>query len=294
MRRSRSRTNELPFGEEHSNGSVLPDHGLATGRSRGQRVLDRRHHNLCDTRVDRSRIHSTGVPRRGSVWTHNRGFLFWGADRLIVSGADAAVLRELFGLMSPDTLVICDDLDFSLALGRYSIPPAEDGASWTNSPLGTVLNSAKYHGLKAATAELESLVRAFVVQHPILRTVDLAVAIPPSNLSRSARPDLAPLLVGVVADVLVVSIEPLSRTKHVASQKTASDLEELRQAQSGSMSAQHGKLAGASVLLVDDLYGSGATMEEASRAVRASGARLVYGLVIAKTAKFMQGYPYEG
>jgi len=60
-------------------------------------------------------------------------------------------------------------------------------------------------------------------------------------------------------------------------------LNDRRAALAGAFSVSTGKLDGKSVLLLDDLYRSGASMEEAARAIRASGAKAVYALALTRT-----------
>jgi glutamine phosphoribosylpyrophosphate amidotransferase len=48
-------------------------------------------------------------------------------------------------------------------------------------------------------------------------------------------------------------------------------------------------LADKTVIIVDDTYGSGGTMEETTRACRSAGAKEVLGLTATKNAKSTQG-----
>ncbi|HKT09107.1 MAG TPA: phosphoribosyltransferase family protein [Gemmatimonadaceae bacterium] len=61
------------------------------------------------------------------------------------------------------------------------------------------------------------------------------------------------------------------------------ELKDRRAALAGAFTASAEARQGKSVLLLDDLYRSGASMEEAARAIRKSGAKAVYALALTRT-----------
>lgn len=203
-------------------------------------------------------------------------------------------LQELFRTLSDTTLVIRDSLSLSLALDRYNIPPNADAGrdDWTYSDTGEVLNEAKYRYKESAERLLGAKLVKLVAGHPVLSRVDAVCAIPASNADRESRPDPAKNWVAAISDDLLIDATTITRTREVKSQKDIeNDVAALAANQEQSMEAVPGEVAGRRVLIIDDMYGSGGTMQEANRALREAGAADVFSLVVAKHARYMQGSP---
>jgi ComF family protein len=83
---------------------------------------------------------------------------------------------------------------------------------------------------------------------------------------------------------LAYSSKALSRQRETESQVDLNG-EERRRNVAGAFSASTEKVRGKVVLVVDDIITTGATMQECARALLTAGAREVYGLSVARTAK---------
>jgi len=148
------------------------------------------------------------------------------------------------------------------------------------SEIGELLYRLKYQG-DSSGVELLSRVTADFVSGKGL-PIDIVVPIPPSK-QRSVQP--VALIAKSVASRLDIAYDSkaLRKVKETPQLKSMTELIDRRAALAGAFSVSTGKLDGKSVLLLDDLYRSGASMEEAARAIRASGAKAVYALALTRT-----------
>lgn len=73
----------------------------------------------------------------------------------------------------------------------------------------------------------------------------------------------------------------LKRTKHRRPQASLNEAERLKNL-SGAFEYEGASLAGRTIILIDDIVTTGATLNEAALALRAQGAKIIYGLVLAK------------
>jgi ComF family protein len=151
-------------------------------------------------------------------------------------------------------------------------------------PLRSVVRGMKYHRQEALRRRLGSLLAA-AVRTRAAKTPDLVLSVPMHWRRRLARGyDHARVLAVTLADELRLPLgHELVRTRHTPPQARLSRslrLENVR----GSFEVQ-GKitLAGAHVLLVDDVTTTGATADEASRVLLQAGASSVTLAVIAKS-----------
>jgi len=200
-------------------------------------------------------------------------------------------MERLLGLMTR-VLTVQDACDISHCLDFYRYPEETDQSpeEWPYTPTGGRLKQAKYKGIRSAAAVLEDALVDFVTGHPGLARCD-AVAAMPRSTQHGDRPDWPPLWASAIADALGAKRVALQRTRPTRPQKDIEDLEERTRNQRGSMVADT-TASGRSVLVVDDLYMQGDSMEEAARALRESGATSVFGLCIAKTVKGCRAYPF--
>jgi predicted amidophosphoribosyltransferase len=167
--------------------------------------------------------------------------------------------------------LIRDDLPLSLALGRYNIPPKAEGDDWSLSPIGSLLSDAKYGEVVDAEARLTRLVLNYAERQPILSRVGSICAVPSSNdEGRGLRPNLPAQWAAQLSEHLGASLIQLRRNRIVPSQKRIKGTKAALHAnQVQSMIAP--PVDDSPILLIDDLYGSGATVHEAYRALREGG-----------------------
>lgn len=111
--------------------------------------------------------------------------------------------------------------------------------------------------------------------------IDVIVPIPPSNPSRRVTADIAEgigKLLGVP-----VSLKALQKIKATPNIKNMADFEK-EKVLAGALSADMSQLSGKTILLVDDLYDSGATMTAATKAAYDQGkAKIVYAFAVTRT-----------
>jgi len=95
----------------------------------------------------------------------------------------------------------------------------------------------------------------------------------------------AQLIAEVLSEELGLALETkgLKRIKNTGAQMEIKDGDKRKTNVKGCFSADREKFSGKTVLLVDDVYTSGATIKEAASALRQAGAKEINVLVLAKT-----------
>jgi ATP-dependent DNA helicase RecQ len=154
------------------------------------------------------------------------------------------------------------------------------GADWGRSPTGEQVYRLKYQGDRAALQPLVEQAAALCHEHPELAEVDAIVPVPPST-PREFDP------VGAVVEALgkqlglpVWSI--LHKTRQTRPQKELQSLAQKRANVRGAFAIK-GQARGKRLLIMDDLYDSGATLEEAARMLKQAGATRLCVLALTST-----------
>lgn len=149
------------------------------------------------------------------------------------------------------------------------------------TPLGELLFRFKY---RADQAALTAIV-AKTVEYLGPRTrgkFDLLIPVPPSNPTRVWACRLAEEIAAGLG--VPYSDSALTKIKATGELKSVADPEIRREMLQGAFQANALEVRGKTVLIVDDLYRSGATLEAAAEAVTGVGsARAVYVLAITRT-----------
>jgi ComF family protein len=136
--------------------------------------------------------------------------------------------------------------------------------------LQSAVQGLKYHGVRALAEPLGARVAAAVAR---LRPA-MVVPVPASAARiRSRGYNQAALIAAACARSLGVPAEPLAliRLRETRSQVGLTRLERLENVV-GAFAADPARVTGAAVLLVDDVYTTGATLRECLTALRAAGA----------------------
>ncbi len=171
------------------------------------------------------------------------------------------------------------------ALGPYSLTKDDN---WLHGSYGMAVRRAKYHMDLDAELWMQAELIQFARRHPVLRNVDAVAATPRRDESEVK---LGERLASTVATGLGVDLVRPRMVRPTEEQKgppeSASETEMIERIR-GSMIVDD-TLANKRVLIVDDVLGSGGTMREIGRTLRAAGASSVLGLSVAKDAKFTRG-----
>lgn len=168
--------------------------------------------------------------------------------------------------------------DDFVALGYYAHPNTRK-----------LLTHLKYHSATCLVESLRAFVRRFRTEHvgvwPWVGALSLTLCGVPSDEKRVRERGIDHI--GYLLDVVQVELVPwatrevvLKRKRHIT-QNAALPATELRKANVHGVFEATKSVTGP-VLLVDDVYTTGATWGEAARTLREAGASKVYGLVFAK------------
>jgi len=154
------------------------------------------------------------------------------------------------------------------------------GAEWSRSPVGELAYRLKYQNDLSALPPLVEQALALCAEHPELADVDAIVPVPPST-PRPSDP------VSALADALGTRLErPVQRvvvkTRNTKPQKEMHTLAQKRANVAGAF-AVRGDVRGQRLLILDDLYDSGATLEEVCRVLRQAGAARLCVLTLTRT-----------
>lgn len=169
-----------------------------------------------------------------------------------------------------------DNLDLSFALSMNY-----DGDERT--AIGELEFQAKFNGNEEAEEQLTKICNEWIDKLPFLKNSDYICAMPSSNYAVTGLPNR------IVANLKGFDFEDISDkvkwTSKIRSNKDAkSPLEKLKNLEkSGLEISRDVRLRGKTVLLFDDLYMSGVTMQYVAMKLKEAGASRVFGLCIVKS-----------
>jgi hypothetical protein len=137
-----------------------------------------------------------------------------------------------------------------------------NGSEWSRSGVGSLTYRLKYEGDVSVVSELVAQTLELGRLHPELFQVDTILPVPPSN----PRPmDPVQVFCTALAQSLNCPVlNNLSKTRRTEPQKGLKTLAQKRDNVRGAFALSSG-LKGKRVLLIDDLFDSGATLEEITR-----------------------------
>ena len=170
----------------------------------------------------------------------------------------------------------------------YSVPIGEDeyGHQRFDTPrteLGELLDRLKYSGDQTALGELVETAATFVGGWAEARGIEMLVPVPPSK-QRAVQPALQ--VATALAAKLGIAYEPqaITKLKETPELKNVSDYDERLRLLAGAHSVDATRVAGKSILLFDDLYRSGATMNSIAALLLDTGkAAKVIALTLTRT-----------
>jgi ATP-dependent DNA helicase RecQ len=154
------------------------------------------------------------------------------------------------------------------------------GANWSRSGPGELAYRLKYQDDLSVLPSLVNLAVALIAEHPELAQVDAIVPVPPST----PRPhDPVSSFAKALAERLALAVLPvLTKARMTEPQKAMHTLAQKHANVSGAFALQS-PVNGKRLLVIDDLYDSGATLEEIVRLLKGAGAVQVCVLTLTRT-----------
>jgi len=167
--------------------------------------------------------------------------------------------------------------DAGWALGFHS---QFTGADWARSEAGELAYRLKYQGDLSVLPALVEQATTLIADHPELAQVDAVVPVPPSTLRLN---DPVSSFAKALAQRLGLGFLPvLSKSRQTTPQKEMHTLAQKRVNVAGAFDLKS-PIKGKRLLVIDDLFDSGATLEEIYRFLRRSGAAGVFVLTLTRT-----------
>lgn len=175
-----------------------------------------------------------------------------------------------------DIVFLRDLLDVSIAL---SLNFEEDGQ--TRTLIGDLEKTAKYDGNVPAVGLLAEKVDDFIDRNHAYRNADCVCAMPSSNVGEMNLPNhIVSRLKRFQGENISHLISFTSKTESLKNAEGANKMEILKH--SGLEISPGADLSGKTVILLDDLYMSGATLQFAAMKLQEAGAKKILGLCLVK------------
>jgi len=208
----------------------------------------------------------------------------WGKilELLGLSGKSISSLKDILSQGEFKPLSLNGEFDSGYALGEYRarLDPAKK-----RTPVGELAHGFKYKYDKNSGMRLAELAVRFIKQNEEFRTADLILTVPPSFTSRPFDP------VSLLAEEVSVNTDIpyrkglIKRVRLTKLQKRTLDKRSKMQNVSGAFELiDRNTIKDKNVLLLDDLYASGATIDEVTRILKQRGAKHVFALTLIKTS----------
>ncbi len=154
------------------------------------------------------------------------------------------------------------------------------GANWNRSETGELTYRLKYQGDQSLLPLLVEQATALIADHPELAQVDAVVPVPPSTLR--ANDPVSSFAKALAQKLGLPYLPALVKSRQTAPQKEMHTLAQKQSNVAGAFSVQS-PMKGKRLLVVDDLYDSGATLEEIHRHLQRAGAVKVNVLTLTRT-----------
>ncbi|MCM0594159.1 MAG: hypothetical protein HEQ35_04780 [Gloeotrichia echinulata IR180] len=216
------------------------------------------------------------------------GEFSWG---VYIKGADEdnAIEIENFCNFLQDAIYIDDDLDESFALSYHTKTSPSGG--YERTPVGQLVRDAKPYdrgwnaGNQGKAEELAQLMVEFIQAHPTYANADLLAAVPPSNPNKPF--DLPTYLVEIIAQSTnqTIATSSLKKVRTTRQMKECRTIQEKIDNIKDAFAADAATFKGKTIILVDDIYQTGFSINEVGRVLKQTGDKYILGLVATKTAQ---------
>jgi ComF family protein len=163
-------------------------------------------------------------------------------------------------------------------------PPALDGiraVAFFEGPLRLAIHHFKYRNGQPLATPLGQLLADYLTRHHLPADVIVAVPLHPTRLRERGYNQSALLARQLSQATGLPVVEGCLRRVRVTVPQIDLTAAQRRENVTGAFDCADDRLAGQRVLLIDDVYTTGATLEACAAAVRAHGARSVWALALA-------------
>jgi len=151
------------------------------------------------------------------------------------------------------------------------------------SELGELLYKLKYRADRSAVDSIAETAAEFLAEKWRVN-VDLILPVPPSNTGRKRQPVLEVATAISERTGIELCLDGLVKVKQTPQLKDVFNFKERVAALEGAFTVEKAKIQGKSVLLFDDLFRSGATMNTITECLtKDGGAEVVYALTLTRT-----------
>lgn len=154
----------------------------------------------------------------------------------------------------------------------------------TYSDIGELMNRLKYRGEQQTATKIAEVAANAMRQYLRTWQIDIIIPIPPSKLDRPFQPVLEIAKAFSKNVNLPIDLNGLRKTRATPQMIGINDADERRRLLQGVFDVSQNAYTGKDILLIDDLFRSGETLNAATKVLQNKGnARGVYILTITKT-----------
>jgi len=199
-------------------------------------------------------------------------------------------LKKSSSSISPRTTLLPSDLNITSLKGIFDFGFTSDqhshpiDSNHKRTEIGEMVYEFKYQFEKELCFPLANMVSEIVQSNAILHSAEFILTVPPSFTSRPFDP--ISVLAEEIAKKIYISYqkEILERTKITRLQKHLFIQKDKIENVKGAFKVKNPELVkGKKILLIDDIYDSGATLNEISRILKMAGASKVFVLTLTQT-----------
>jgi hypothetical protein len=198
---------------------------------------------------------------------------YGGVWRLIDSDTEFDTFQDFVKLYN-DIVFLRDNLDLSIALSM-------NFNNETYTKIGSLEYQAKFQDNRTAEAELVNICKDWITELPFYKDSDYICAMPSSNPNERSLPmRIVNSLAGFKFKDISEDVFWIDKKKKIKDAGTIDEKLEILLESELKISC---KLDGKTVILLDDLYMSGISMQFVAMKLKEAGAKRVFGLCIVKS-----------